>query len=302
MDKPECGICGAGPESQGIRSETVHGGNGAQKIWRCAACGAIYLHPQPTVEEEELFYREEFEKYMQRRSGGDRDWSGAEKHAASNRDQVERRMKYLAPRLEAGMKVLEVGCSSGFMLEALSGRGLECAGVEPSGAFSGYLRARGFEVFGSLDSACAEAAGRFDAVLHFFVLEHVRNPFDFFDKCLRLVKPGGRVIGELPCADDPLISVYDISAFEKFYWQAAHHFYYNRGALSRVLDGTGMKYEILPQQRYDLSNHVVWMTEGKPGGAGRFDGIFSAEMNEAYRRDLERAWRCDTMIVLLEKG
>ncbi|MBK6632555.1 MAG: NAD-dependent epimerase/dehydratase family protein [Betaproteobacteria bacterium] len=37
-------------------------------------------------------------------------------------------------------------------------------------------------------------------------------------------------------------------------------------------------------QRYDLSNHMVWARDGKPGGMGRFTPQLGAEVEDAYRQ------------------
>jgi SAM-dependent methyltransferase len=142
---------------------------------------------------------------------------------------------------------------------------------------------------------------KFDLIVHFFVLEHIRDPFDFFKETYAMLKPGGRIIAEVPCANDPLTSMYTIPEFEKFYWSIAHHYYYNPESISYILEKLGYEYELIPEQRYDLSNHMTWMMEGKPGGQGKYDQIFSRQLNEKYMDDLKSKWVCDTMVVVIDK-
>jgi hypothetical protein len=52
-----------------------------------------------------------------------------------------------------------------------------------------------------------------------------------------------------------------------------------------VFDKLGLKYELFPEQRYDLSNHIVWMLEGKPGGQARYSHVFSQGLIEKYKDD-----------------
>ena len=280
-----------------MRAEHVFGGDGRRRFWECASCGGIYLHPALTPDEERLFYAKEFEKFMASRAGAERDWSNAERHVATNQDQLRRRWPFLERFVAPGKAVLEIGCSSGFMLDGFRAAGMQCTGIEPSDVFIDYLRGRNYEVFSSLDELEADGTRRFDLIVHFFVLEHIADPRDFFRRQLALLKPGGTIVAEVPSATDPLTSLYTIPAFERFYWSIAHHYYYTPRALGAVLDTLGLKYRLLPEQRYDLSNHVVWMTEGKPGGQGRFDGIFSPALIEQYKRDLKAAWRCDTIML-----
>ena len=109
------------------------------------------------------------------------------------------------------------------------------------------------------------------------------------------------MICEIPCANDPLTSMYDIDAFEKFYWSIAHHYYYSPQSLSYVLDQLGYRYELVPEQRYDLSNHMTWMLDGKPGGQGRFTSEFGEDVLEAYRKQLIDTWQCDTIFLYVWK-
>ena len=105
--------------------------------------------------------------------------------------------------------------------------------------------------------------------------------------CTQSIKNGGKIISEIPCANDPLITIFDIPVFEKFYWSIAHHYYYTPKSLTYILDKMGLKYQLIPEQRYDLSNHIVWMTEGKPGGQGRFNSIFSSDLINQYQNELK---------------
>jgi SAM-dependent methyltransferase len=299
---PACRICQSGPESQTLRATTVFGGRDEHNFWHCSHCDVVYLFPVPTPEEETRFYAEEFEKFMSARSGKERDWTGARQHVATNQDQVERRLPFLAPFLEQGKRLLEIGCSSGFMFQAYRERGVHCVGIEPSGVFFDFLRDRGHEVYTSIDEVERDAANRFDLVVNFFVLEHIRNPFDFITRSLALLRDGGTLILEVPCVNDPLTNVYTIPAFEKFYWSIAHHYYYSPKSLGYVLDRLGVEYEMLPEQRYDLSNHIVWMTEGKPGGQGKYGHIFSRDLIEKYKTDLKNTWNCDTIFLVIRKS
>jgi 2-polyprenyl-3-methyl-5-hydroxy-6-metoxy-1,4-benzoquinol methylase len=277
----------------------VFGGNESHAFWECGQCGIIFLSPAPSPEDEARFYRQEFEKFMEARSGPTQGWAKAEAHVASNQDNVARRMKVLAPYLRPGVEVLEIGCSSGFMLDAITAAGGRCCGIEPSAVFTEYLQAKGHRVCASLEELEAQGSQGYDLIVHFFVLEHIADPDEFIRRQLRLLKPGGSIIMEVPSATDALTSLYRIPAFERFYWSIAHHYYYRPGSLRFLLNRSGVKFELSHSQRYNLSNHMVWMNEGKPGGQGRYSQVFSAELVETYRRDLIAAGYADTTFVVL---
>ncbi len=299
---PLCRICNAPEVFQSVRSEFVFGGKEEQKFWQCHKCDLIYMSPPISAEEEKIFYKKEFEKFMASRSGSERDWTNAESHIQTNQDQIKRRWKYLKDHLAPGKELLEIGCSSGFMLNAFRNNGLHCTGIEPSGEFTEFLQKNDHSVFESIGKLrSAQPEKQFDLVVHFFVFEHIRNPFEFLSENLALLKQGGKIIAEIPCAKDPLISIYKIPAFEKFYWSIAHHYYYTPKSLTYILDKMGLEYQLIPEQRYDLSNHIVWMTEGKPGGQGRFNSVFSDSLINQYQSDLKKNWLCDTIVLVIKK-
>ena len=86
------------------------------------------------------------------------------------------------------------------------------------------------------------------------------------------------MIFEVPNAADPLYSIYDIPAFERFYWSVAHAWYFSRASLEHLLTSLGVTFEIMGDQRYDLSNHMVWARDGRPGGMGRFSHLLGQEI------------------------
>ncbi len=300
----KCPLCAAERTFQSVVTPHVYGG-GARRgnaFFHCAVCDVRYQHPGLTPEEEAQFYAAEFEGFMSSRSGEGGGWLKTEQHIRANEPTRLRRMKYLAPYLTEGADVLEVGCSSGFMLYPLSKSGHRCTGVEPSGVFSEFVKSRGLPVYESLNQLQIQTPdARFDLILHFFVLEHIADPKAFLESQLALLKPGGRIVFEIPNAADPLYSVYDIPAFERFYWSVAHPWYFSEPSLLYLLGGFNRPYEILRDQRYDLSNHMVWARDGRPGGMGRFTECLGAELEEAYKQALIRIGRCDTLVGVISK-
>jgi len=279
---------------------------GSQKrecaFFHCQACDVRYQYPGLTPEEEARFYAAEFEGFMAGRAGDEGGWEKAEDHIKANESTRLRRMKYLKPLLSEKSSVLEVGCSSGFMLFPLSEAGHDCTGVEPSGVFSEYVKSRNLPVYESLKSLQElNANHQFDVILHFFVLEHIANPQEFLESQFALLKPGGKIVFEIPNAADPLYSVYDIQAFERFYWSVAHPWYFSEESLNFLLTDIGKPYEVLRDQRYDLSNHMVWARDGRPGGMSRFTEALGLELEESYKQALIRSGQCDTLIGVITK-
>ena len=57
----------------------------------------------------------------------------------------------------------------------------------------------------------------------------------------------------------------------------------------------------MPEQRYDLSNHMVWMADGKPGGQGRYSDALGKSVMTTYRDQLIKTWQCDTLFLYIWK-
>ena len=305
MSLPDrCPLCAADRDSQFVVTSFVYGGSTRQgnAFFHCGTCDVRYQYPGLTPEEEARFYAAEFEGFMATRAGSKGGWLKAEEHVSANRPTQLRRLKYLASYLESPLDVLEVGCSSGFMLYPLKEDGHRCIGIEPSGVFSEFVKSRGVPTYQSLDQLRQHAPKvRFDLILHFFVLEHIANPSAFINELLSLLRPGGRIVFEIPNVADALYSVYDIPAFERFYWSVAHPWYFSEPSLHFLLKQIGYPYEVLRDQRYDLSNHMVWARDARPGGMGRFTAQLGSELEEAYKQALIRIGRCDTLVGIISK-
>ncbi len=97
-----------------------------------------------------------------------------------------------------GVRLAELGCGSGGMLEAL-GRFGTAVGVEMDPALRARARERGLDVrAGALPDAIPLEPGRWDAVCLFDVLEHVDDEAGALAACRRLLAPGGRLFVTVP--------------------------------------------------------------------------------------------------------
>jgi SAM-dependent methyltransferase len=298
-----CALCGASAERQSVVVPRVYGDDTGRAVFSCGACDVRYLHPGLTPAEEERLYASEFESFMVDRSGAGAGWEGPQRHIAANESQRRRRMGHLDGLIRPASRILEIGCGSGFMLYPLLAVGHTCVAIEPSGIFSQYVRDRGIPCYRSLDEMRAHGGTNdgFDLVLHYYVMEHLADPVAFLQAQLSLLKPGGRIVFEVPNANDALTTLYGIPAYERFIWVVSHRWYFTEKSLAATIARAGGRGEVRLDQRYDLSNHLVWARDGRPGGMGRFTEVLGQELEDHYRQALIRARRCDTLIGVVER-
>ncbi|MFQ5872483.1 MAG: methyltransferase domain-containing protein [Dehalococcoidia bacterium] len=290
MTASACRICSS-QEAQLVSREVSKAPESA--VYRCQGCDLVYLDPIMTSEDEALFYERDFPTYMEERMmpGG----KEPAEHFAANRPEAERRLALVQEHLWPHWDVLEIGSATGYFLDVLRHHVCSITGVEPGVAFAEYARSRGIPTAPSIE---ALGDARFDAIFLYYVVEHLRQPVDFLDEIQSLLNPGGFLLIEVPNVEDALISTYKVPAFGPFYWQRAHYYYFSPATLAGVLNKAGYESRMYPVQRYDLSNHMVWMLEGKPGGKGRFQDIFGEELESAYAEVLRGRWICDTVFAL----
>jgi len=142
---------------------------------------------------------------------------------------------------------------------------------------------------------------KFDIIMMFHVLEHLRHPAEYLHGLTNILTKEGRIFIEVPDVDDALISLYNIQAFKKFYFQKAHLYYFSKETLMKVCEKAGLTASVKGIQRYDFSNHIHWMITGKPGGQGLYKNIFSDSFRRQYNRILIENGYADTLWATAKK-
>jgi SAM-dependent methyltransferase len=108
----------------------------------------------------------------------------------------------LAPSLALpGARVLDVGCGYGWFLEATRARGALGVGLEPDAPVAARVRERGLEARTGYFPDALDPDERFDAIVFNDVFEHLADPGRVLDACHRALRPGGRLMLNLPTSD-----------------------------------------------------------------------------------------------------
>ena len=217
-------------------------------------------------------------------------------------NDVERRVKALniQTKDDKGSSLLDVGCGGGEMLMALSDD-FEVFGIEPEKSMREKIISNGFKCWES-NVEPINLKLKFNVITLFHVIEHIYNPFEILKSCFDLLEQGGRIYIETPNADDALLTTYKCEAFENFTYWSHHPMLHTNESLSACLEKVGFKVEYTRGvQRYSLSNHIFWLTSGKPGGHEVLKELFSKETLEKYDSDLISQGKNDTIWIVAKK-
>ena len=180
-------------------AQDLPGQPAAFTLVRCPGCGLVYLDPRPTAAEIGRFYPDDYHTARGARGAVQR------LEDAWRRRQFGEVVRWLAECRPGRGRLLDVGCGSGELLEALRDNGWRVSGVEPSGRSAEIARTqRGLDVqTAAFDDATLEEAS-YDVVVFAAVLEHLHDPLAALARARRLLAPGGVVaVLFLPRFDAP---------------------------------------------------------------------------------------------------
>jgi SAM-dependent methyltransferase len=132
-----------------------------------------------------------------------------ERSVASKRARFPEYETLLREAFPSPGRVLDVGCNAGELLQLFAERGWSVAGVEASPGPAAYARKRlGESIWhGTVESALPETE-RFDLVTLTHVLEHLHDPVGVLSRLRRALRPGGRLLVEVPNANDFLLPLW----------------------------------------------------------------------------------------------
>ncbi len=115
------------------------------------------------------------------------------------------------------------------------------------------------------------------------------------------LRENGRMIVELPSASDALLTLYDCDAFQRFTYWSQHLYLFTESTLERLARQAGLKVIAVERfQRYPLSNHLYWLSQGKPGGHQQWAFLDTPELASVYASVLAKLGKTDTLIAHLE--
>jgi len=272
-----CKLCGS--KNHKKREGSVRD-NKNLEIFECCDCGLVFLSDD-TINED--FYESsnmhggfDFQKWRNQ----------------TNEDDT-RRFDFIKNSI-VNKEILDFGSGNGgFLKQAKSLCKYACA-VELEKAVKPFYKEENIELYSDLD----ECTKQFDIITSFHVIEHIKEPLEILEKLKEKLKKNGKLIIEVPNANDALLTIYESEGFSNFTYWSCHLYLYTQHTLSMLAKQAGFKVEFIKHiQRYHLSNHLYWLSKNKPGGHEKWGNFLdSEELTKAYENQLASLQATDTII------
>lgn len=204
----------------------------------------------------------------------------------------ERRFNQFSRQI-SNKAILDFGCGTGgFLIRAKKVAG-KTYGIDLEERLDEHYSKNDLEIYKRIE----DFPHKVDIVFLFHVLEHFEDPINMIKKISGLLNPNGKIIIEVPNADDVLLTLYNSKPFSSFTYWSPHLFLYNNNTLSLLVKKAGLNKEYIKQyQRYPLANHMHWLVKEKPGGHKNWSFLDSEELTNAYADSLASIGKCDTII------
>jgi 2-polyprenyl-3-methyl-5-hydroxy-6-metoxy-1,4-benzoquinol methylase len=256
-----CPLCVA--QTSKILAHQLRRGNGM--VCYCPACDHGYLVQEQVVDAKEYYgelYRQEYSHNAEAAA------TNAREIYRVYKDYQQDRLHHIGPHLTSGSKLLEVGASSGQFLVHVKDKVAEVNAIELDKACCAFL---GSELGIAAEAEFLEksrfAGKTYDLVCAFQVIEHVEQPAEFLKTLRQATKKGGALFIEAPNLHDPLLSVWGVPTYQKFFYHSAHLHYFTEASLRKVAEDAGFRpdqIEISFTQDYNVLNHLHWIMNEAP--------------------------------------
>ena len=257
-------------------------------VKKCEKSGVIFLSRTDHMS---------IEHYIEKNSFQDCDGLTRKQALARSSNDDKRRAAQIK-EIVTGRDWLDIGSSVGGLLELLEPFAGSISTVEPQEIARKELYDIGYDTYCSLDEL---GDVKFDVITLFHVFEHITNPIETLAKIKSHLRPGGKLVIEVPHANDFLINLLDLDEFKYFTFWSEHLILHTRNSLSTMLRYAGYENVVTKGiQRYPLANHLYWLKNKKPAGHIMWKFLTDPELDSSYEKMLQSIDMNDTIISFSE--
>jgi 2-polyprenyl-3-methyl-5-hydroxy-6-metoxy-1,4-benzoquinol methylase len=257
------------------------------RVWRDEVSGVVFIDEYYTGDESYITGAYRDDKSISSQSGKE---NFEEENDAKRR--FETNFKFFA-----GKKVADFGCGKGDFLRLIAPHCQSLIGIELQKNYLEKLNADKINCVSDIEilDNCS-----IDVCFSFHVLEHLPDPIKTLSILKNKIVKGGKIVIEVPHANDFLLNNVSNKDFKQFTLWSQHLVLHTRESLLRFLQSAGfVRINIIGVQRYPLSNHLYWLANGKPGGhKSSLSLIESKSLNNEYEKALAKIDATDTLIAV----
>jgi 2-polyprenyl-3-methyl-5-hydroxy-6-metoxy-1,4-benzoquinol methylase len=254
-----CGVCGHSRQNVVYNGPIRHGrfgqsGQTTHQILACEKCDCAELQIV------ELDYSSE--AYRQLVDGS----ATAEAFFATHDKEQASKLQFLGTDELRGKIIADIGAGAGSFLDLCTGMASSTIAIEPAIPYHAALSKAGHEVFPLTVEAIPKWQNSVDIAVCFSVLEHIQTPLPFLADIQRLLRYGGKLILSTPNRNDWLLKLLPVE-YGAFFYRSVHPWYFTAKSLQFLANAAGFsECRIEFNQRYDLSNFLIWLIEKRPSG------------------------------------
>ncbi|HEY3252353.1 MAG TPA: class I SAM-dependent methyltransferase [Polyangiaceae bacterium] len=206
----------------------------------CDQCALVYQSPRPTQQAMAEYYatdyREHYSDIAYGTAGGGYALPGDLQFelVKDSWHQSQANNARALGETKAGDRVLEIGCRHGRTLALMRDAiGIEPFGIEPGLSEAAQAQEAGVSCFAGTIEAYEPGDLRFDQIQSFHVLEHLHDPLAALIRMRGWLKPGGRLVLEVPNVYQPH------GLLEENFFQNAHLTNFSASTLRVLLARAG---------------------------------------------------------------
>ena len=254
------------------------------KIFECISCGLVYLSSFKHIK------KKHYEESGMHQGNN----VNTEKWLKETESDDRRRYSFLKQKI-TDKSLLDFGCGIGGFIVKSQKISKDVSGVELEKALFKSFKDRKLNISSNLKTFKTK---KFDVITSFHVFEHLKDPIKVLKNLSKLLKKNGEIILEVPNSNDVLITLYENNNFQKFTYWSKHLYIFNEATIKKLVYKSGLKMKWIKHiQRYPLSNHLYWLSKGKPGGHKLWNFLENNKLKKEYEKQLSLIKMTDTIIV-----
>lgn len=221
----------------------------------CTECGLVFTDPMPDDATLRAFYAQHY------RRGSKRSPEPLARHAYRESGRALRRFERIRAYVRPGTRALDVGCGAGFFPYVMRCFGADVSGLEPNEACATWgQRMLDVEILPGFVEDLEPAAGRFDLITMFHVLEHLPDPGAALSRLHACLADDGVLVVEAPDVESTFHA-------PEHRFHAAHLYNFNISTLCALARRHGFEIESVRRLRVTQHLFAVFRRTGERAGA-----------------------------------